>query len=150
MSRWLRRLMFFSCAFAVLACILTLLTCWHHNVWSWRDWEIYEQMSLECHPVWRDLNAGRIKPGDDIQRVIWRTKPSRVENLEDVTMLSYPEAGFTIVGITAKDGRVVSAGAASCTWNKTFFDTWDKTDQDEFQKRYSAHLNARWRLQNPQ
>jgi hypothetical protein len=106
-------------------------------------------MSIECHPVWRDLNARRIKPGDEIQAVIWRTKPMRVEKFEDVTMLSY-QMGFTGVQITAKDGKVVSAGAGSCTWDKPFFDTWDKANQDEFWRRYSAHQTARWKEENPE
>jgi hypothetical protein len=41
----------------------------------------------------------------------------------------------------AKDGRVISAVAGSCTWKKTFFDEWDKGDLDAFWRRYSDHRN---------
>jgi hypothetical protein len=102
-------------------------------------------MRRECHPVWRDLHTGRIKAGDDIEGVIWRTYPPHVEKFENVTMLSYPPAGFTVVSITAKDGRIVSACAASCTWSKVFFDTWDADDCNAFWTRYSAHLEAKRR-----
>jgi hypothetical protein len=122
------------------------LVCWQNNIWSWQDWEIYEGMRHECHPVWRDLNAGRIKAGDKVENVIWRTIPPHVERFEDVTMLRYPPAGFTIVSIMAKDGRVISAGAGSCTWSKTFFDEWDQSELDAFWRRYSAHLEEKRRV----
>jgi len=122
-----------------------LAFCWHHGVWSWRDWEIYRCMEHECHPVWRDLHAGRIRVGDDVDQVIERTNPAWVEEFENVKILCYKGRGlaFTGVTITAKDGRLMSAMAWSCTWERRFFDTWDRDEMVAFNRRHSAHLNAK-------
>ena len=132
-----------------IACLGMFSYCWSYGVWSYDDWEIRRFMADECHPVWRDLDAGRIKSGDKIESVIWRTHPDRVEKFEDVTMLCYG-GGFTGVTITSKAGRVVDAGAYSCTWTKVFIDTWEPEVRKAFNKRYSAHLNKRWEGQNAQ
>src|SRR5262245_37928720 len=103
---WRNSLIFLTTLTALVTAAL-LTFCWHHGVWSWRDWQILNAMEMECHPVWRDLHAGRIRAGDNVDQVIRRTNPAWVEEFEDVKILSYTEKGglaFTGVTITAKDG----------------------------------------------
>lgn len=144
MNRWLFRSLLALAAMTAIACTVVLLFCWQYRVWSWDDWESYKCMRNECHPVWRDLHAGHIKPGDNVERVIWRTHPNKVHEFEDVKILTYG-GGFTGVTIISKNGELVQAGAWSCTWQRTFFDIVDREEWAAFDKRYSAHLEAKRR-----
>jgi hypothetical protein len=138
--RWLR----VGVLALALAGTAALLAWLYLYVQDSRKREIYEAMSQECHPVWRDLDAGRIRPGQLVDEVISRTHPVQVEHFEDVTFLHYHPPGFTGLVIVAKGGRVVSANAASCTWDWTFFDTWPAADREAFSKRYVEHLHRIW------
>lgn len=109
----------------------------HYGVYSWRDYEVYRAMSFECHPVWRDFHFGRIGPGADLEEVVASTKPKRVNVYGDFAVLDYQsELHFTGVGATAYKGRLVEAGAWSCCWNKTFFNTMTNDDKQHFQEQY--------------
>jgi hypothetical protein len=131
---------------AALAGAAAVLAWWYLGKGDSRKRQIYEAMSRECHPVWRDLDAGRVCAGQAVEEVIGRTHPVRVEHFEDVTFLHYHPGGLTFTGLTivAKDGRLVSAGAASCTWDWTFFDTWPAVERAAFYKRYCEHLDRIW------
>lgn len=146
MNRWFVKLLWALGLAIAIALVGVLLLCWHFGVWSYQDWDTYQNMSHECHPVWRDLHSGRIKPGDEVAPVIRRTHPDKVETFEDVQWLHYG-GGFTGVTITAKEGRVVNAGAWSCTWQRPFFDSWSGPEREAFENRYTAHLRARWQAQ---
>lgn len=123
-----------------------LYLCWHFDIWSWRDWQIYQLMSNECHPVWTELHERRIFPGQSVDEVIAKTNPVRVTAFEDVTWLEYQKGlCFTGVTVTARNGRLVRAEAWSCTWQRIFFDEWPATDQETFWKRYSDHMEPRWK-----
>jgi hypothetical protein len=94
-----------------------LVFCWCFGIWSWSDWQTYQEMSRECHPVWRELHSGRICEGQNVDEVIAKTQPLRIDSFEGVTCLSYhPPMSFTNVTIYAQNGRIVKAEAASCTW----------------------------------
>jgi hypothetical protein len=114
---------------AALAC------AWHFHIWSWRDYEIYHAMSVECHPVWRDLHWGRVTLGQDVEEAIGATKPLRVERYGKFVSLGY-EGGrglpFTRVGIIAKDGKLAYGFAGSCAWNRTFFSQMTKGDWEAY------------------
>jgi hypothetical protein len=129
---------------AALGGAAAVLAWWYLDKNDSRKRQIYEAMSWECHPVWRDLDAGRIRAGQALEGVIERTHPVRVEHFEDVTFLHYHSPGFTGLTIVAKKGRLVSAGASSCTWNWTFFDTWSVVEWEAFSKRYVEHLERIW------
>jgi hypothetical protein len=141
-QRWFRMGVF--CA--ALAGTAALLAWWYGSTGDSRKRQIYEMMSRECHPVWRDLDADRIRPGEAVDDVIARTHPVQVERFEDVAFLHYHPGGlsFTQLTIVAKGGRVVRAGAASCTWGWTFFDMWPSGDRAAFYRRYQGHLDRIW------
>lgn len=80
-------------------------------------------MAKECHPAWKDYNFDRIRAGDDVEAVIARTNPVKIERKGRWVILDYQESGnFTYVSAAAYDGRMVIAYAGSCTWVRLFFD----------------------------
>jgi hypothetical protein len=120
------------------------LLCWYFGIWSVHDWMVYQAMSHECHPVWKDLHAGRIHQGQSVEEVIAQTHPVRVDRLDHFVVLDYQE-GFSFTGITvvARDGRLVDAEAWSCTWQRTFFQTWSSAERDAFWQAHRAHQQPR-------
>lgn len=146
--RWPPRVLLFELDVAVVAALGAALVCWQLGLLQDKPQDlekiIERCMSEECHPVWRDLQAGRIVAGDAVEEVIHRTQPPRIEKFENVTILLYRGPGLSFTGVTiiARDGRLVTAAAGSCTWDKTFFDTWPQGESAAFWKRYAAHLEA--------
>ncbi len=137
--RWVR----ITAGAAVLLLGSLVFVCWHYHIWSLRDLLVYQAMSRECHPVWKELHAGRVYEGQPVEEVIARTQPVRVERFENCVLLEYQEGlCFTGVTVVARDGRLVSAQAWSCTWERTFFKGWTVADEEGFWKRYWAHLEA--------
>ena len=118
---------------------------WYFGVWSWRDAEIYREMSKECHPIWNDLHSGRIRAGQDVEELITATRPSRVERYGEFVRLNYYKNfdpsergvfGFTGVSITARSGKLVSGAAASCGWSRVFFDELKEEGWKEYHDAY--------------
>jgi hypothetical protein len=106
-------------------------------------------MSRECHPVWKDLHWGHVHAGQDVDDVIAATKPARVEGYGDFVQLNYQEGlCFTGVTITAKNGRLASAAAWSCTWDRVFFDEMTQDDRQAFSAAYEAHWGPIWKKQD--
>jgi len=98
-------------------------------------------MSRECHPVWEELHWGRVHKGQDVEEVIKSTNPVRVGRYGDFVSLDYQEGlCFTGVTVTAKNGRLASAAAWSCTWDRVFFN--ELTEEDW--KAYSNAREAHW------
>lgn len=122
----------------VSATALVVGVCWQSGIWTPRQCEIYRLMSAECHPVSQELWHGRIQAGDSVDRIIWRTGPTRVDRYGRFTTLSYG-GGFSGVAIRAKDGRLVTAAAASCTWQVIFFDQMTRADEQEYSDEYEKH-----------
>jgi hypothetical protein len=97
-------------------------------------------MSRECHPVWQDLHWGRIHSGQNVEEVIASTKPVRVERYGAFVRLNYQNGlCFAGVTITAKNGRLASAAAGSCTWDRVFFDELTQEDWKAYSDAYDAH-----------
>jgi hypothetical protein len=103
---------------------------WWHNVWSRDEWFVYQCMSDECHPVWQELQFGRIAAGNDVDEVIARTNPSIVERDGNTVRLTYylnfashsDTVHLTGILIEARRGKLVAAYAWSCNWARQFFD----------------------------
>jgi len=141
MRRFFPKRWFVLSAALVLLPLLALVACaWQFRIWSWRDLQVYRMMSRECHPVWRDLHWGRIRSGQDVEEVIAATNPVRVERYGEFVRLNYQEGlCFTGVTITAKDGRLASAAAWSCTWDRVFFNELTEEDWKAYSDAYEAH-----------
>jgi hypothetical protein len=141
-SRWLKL------SVGLFCCLLisVLSTAWYFRIWSWRDFEIYEMMSRECHPVWKDLHWGRVYSGQDVDEAIAATKPLRVQRYGEWAVLEYQDGGpnglcMTGITITAKKGHLACAWAWSCTWDRKFFEVLTPEDW----ARLSEARDAHWR-----
>ena len=115
----------------VLALLLVILiaTLVFFEIYRPRDVRAYFGMAGECNRVWKDLALRRIRRGHPVERVLQLSQPNSTETFGPYTVLSYNgnyggEGGgiaFTGVWITARDGRLIDASAASCTWDHSFF-----------------------------
>lgn len=109
----------------------------HYRIWSWNDWRTFREMSRECHPVWRDLYFGRIAAGQDVRELLASTKPEHVEHYGPYVALNFhPSFSYTGLTVVARDQKLVSASARSCTWHRTFFDVMTPQDRDEYRRLY--------------
>jgi hypothetical protein len=130
----------FWCGGVMAALLAILAFCSWFNVWSYDEWIVYRYMDYESHPVWREFHYGRIKAGDDIEEVIARTRPSVVKRAGRTVTLEYyadynPDSkGLRFSGLSAEaeDGKLVNAGAWSCTWVRSFFDTSGDAPETQF------------------
>jgi hypothetical protein len=109
--------------------LVLLSLCSWFNVWSVTGARVYNAMSHECHPAWRDYHFGRVRAGDPVDEAIARTNPVSVERRGRWTFLRYTDRGlsFTGMGAAAYDDRMVFACAWSCCWTRLFID--DLTDE---------------------
>jgi hypothetical protein len=138
-NRWSRRS-------AITAGILALMLgagAWYLHIFSFRDVRAYYGMSRECDPVWQELALRRIKPGNDVEELIARTSPARVIRHDEYTTILYHSGGgicFTQVSVVAKEGRLISAVAASCTWDHTFFEEMTPEDQRDYLRSFDSKV----------
>jgi hypothetical protein len=118
--------LFLSCsALAVIALLLIGVSiCRYYRIYSFRSWEAYQVMAKESPPVWRDYHFGRVRAGDDVEDVIRRTSPERVERNGRWVKFNYQPDALVMNGVTvfAYDGKMVFASAWGCAWGRIFFD----------------------------
>jgi hypothetical protein len=146
--RRMMRLLFIVSASIVLCTACCLLgVCWYSGIWTRQQYVVHREMSRECHPVWRDLWHGRVAPGDKLDKLFLRTQPERVEQYGRFTKVRY-QGGFTALGMIAKNGRLVRAGAASCTWQHTFFDVMTEDDKTELDLAWHDHWDPIFHQKN--
>jgi len=113
-----------SSAILVLAAVAA---CWHHRIWSYKDYQVYGE--IRRYPMGEDLWFGRVHAGQDLAEFTAAYPTQRVEQLGPFTLLTYysvwpmpPQSiPFEALGVVAKDGKLIAAGVASCTWKKEFF-----------------------------
>ena len=109
--------------------------CVWFRVGSANEWNIYQAMDAECHPIWKDLYYGRVQAGDDVDSVIVIAPPSvRRGKGRSGTLLYYQnyksgDLQFTSVTLKFRDGKLVDAYAGSCTWVRQFFDVTGEDDE---------------------
>jgi hypothetical protein len=118
---------------------------WYFRIYSVRDVRAYYHMRRECHPVWKDLALRSIKAGDDVDVLIANTSPARVIHHDEYTTVAYHGGGlcFTQVSALAKDGRLVSAVATSCTWDHTFFEEMTPEDQKDYWRSFERYVDKK-------
>lgn len=125
-------------ALAVLAsCAFLRISCPH-------DVEAYFGMASECHPLWRQFAFRRYGAGDSATDLLRRYPPSYREEFGRYGVYRYykgkPDGiAFTGLSVVTSDGKLVSAGAASCDWQFTFFHTQDP----DINRQYEAFLKER-------
>ena len=115
-------------AFPFSVVIVLLAVARHYGIASISDARAVWEMSRECHPVWRDLQRGRITAGQDVEAVIRTTNPVLVARFGNYVQLSYQHyhrpfcSQGSVVRIVARDGKLVAAGSwGKRRWFRIFF-----------------------------
>ncbi len=93
-------------------------------------------------PVWKDLAWGRIRKGDEVNRLVQKHPPLSREDFGPYTHLSYLAPGSpNTLEIIAKDGRLIGALAGSRGWQHVFFGTPE--EEKAFSIAYSAYTQKK-------
>jgi len=116
--------------------IIILGSCAFLRISSVDDVEAYWGMMSECHPVWKEFAFRRFGAGDSVSNLFQRFPPDEQEEFGRYGVYSFsrdPGAiQFTGVRVTTRDGRLLSAGTGSCTWDFLFFDVGDLNIDREY------------------
>jgi hypothetical protein len=144
----MRRSLFWCVRTVAVAVAMSVCIFWatatYFRISSFRDLIAYGGMAAECHPIWLELAFRRIQPGEDFRTVLQDMPPDSQEQLGEYAFYDYG-VGFTALRIYTKSGKVVSAGAGSCTWDYSFFNTFSPDDWAELNARYALLLDQRYR-----
>ncbi len=126
----------------VLAVVLLPLVVFYHvlGIHSRMDVLAYRMMIREqYHPVWKDLALRRIRKGDDLQMLLQKHPPVCVEAFGSFASVLYNRPlSYNTLGVIAKDGRLISARAGSCTWHHVFFNSPE--EEEALDQAYSNHI----------
>src|SRR5687767_10335116 len=124
---------------AVSIAVLTPL-CWYLRIKSQRDLVAYIGMATGCHRVWFDLTIGRVYEDQSVEDAIAATKPIFVSRHGRYVELGYQRGlSFTGISIIAKDGKLISAQAGSCTWDHNFFGDMSQQDWREISESLASN-----------
>lgn len=131
-----------GCGLALLS--LAIAGCVFLRIREVRHLEAYAEMARTFPPVWREFAFRKLSAGDLAADLLQRHKPTRIEEFGRYGIYSYypgGEGGLPMSGVVAitRDGRLLTAEAASCTWKLTFFETNDP----ELDKGYEAYMDQK-------
>jgi hypothetical protein len=131
-------------ALVAVCCSGIPIICWRFRIWSYRDYWQYEE--VRAYPVGEDLWFRRIVAGQGSNDLISRLPPHEVRQYGRFTMLLYyqrtlqpNEVAMERLIVIAKEGRLVRAVLASCTWHRVFFEM-SADDTAEFNESFERHL----------
>lgn len=137
----------FKAVTVVLAifCLSALFGCWHFRIWSYKDYQVYEE--VRQYPIGEDLWLGRIKAGQDLEAFTNQHPPHNTRRLDRFTQMHYYAVWPTPPGslqmeslsVIAEDGRLVQAVAAGCTWHRAFFEMSPESFV-EFDRAWDRHF----------
>lgn len=118
--------------------VLLVAACVFFRVRHPKDLYAYVEMA-GFSTVWREFAFRRVGPGDSATGLVRRHLPKRSYEFGRYAVYEYDDAEpgtFAMGGITvtARDGKLLSAYAGSCTWKRTFFETPD-SDIESSMKR---------------
>ncbi len=146
-SRKLIRRSFIGCAVITAALFVLFL---YFRISLPRDAFAYAGMALECHPVWKQFALRRFSAGDSAKEFLLQNPPSRREEFGRYGIYDYSEDSrnglqFTGFTVRARDGKLISSSAWSCTWDFTFFDIPDPA----LNQQYTKYLEERSAKREP-
>jgi hypothetical protein len=109
-----------------------------------RDLESFFEMAGESPPVWRQFAVRRFGVGDSTAKLLQKYPPTRREEFGRYGIYQYGPGdsnsiSYTGLTVASKDGKLISAGAWSCTWQFVFFSTKDS----EIGRQYDQFLKER-------
>ena len=100
-------------------------------------------MISECHPLWKQFALRRFGAGDSAEELLRRFPPTRRLEFGRYGVYSYGGGtrgpSYTGLSVVTKDGALLSAQTASCTWHFTFFSTEDA----ELESQYAAYMKQK-------
>jgi len=135
-----------SACLAVVLLLALLACCGYFGIYRWRDVIAYGGMAAECDPVWKELALRRVRQGDPVSKLTEIREPSWVLEYGPYQQLEYGfEPGYlSLTGITvyAKEGKLLTAIAWSCTWDHVFFE--DKTEEERIHAEFSKYYAAKF------
>jgi hypothetical protein len=128
---------------------LLLCACSYWRVWSYGDLMLYRRMRYHS-PVAQALWSGEIAPGTPIDRVLAMASPHRTDALGPFLQVYYFPGGVPAAdsiclegtALTAKSGRLISAGSYGCTFQRTYFDVTTPSDNDLYNRLVQAKIDA--------
>jgi len=120
--RWTRFLIPAAWILASHVLVITFL-CAFFDVRCLDDLKAYHYMMKQPpHPIWKDLALRRIRNGDDLAQALQEYPPTKREEYEPYTVLSYSEPGSVdSVQVIATGGVLVYAGASIWGREHVFF-----------------------------
>ncbi len=125
---------------AGVAVLVLFVACVFFRIGGPRDIRAYCGMIVECHPVWRQFALRRFGPGDSAQELLKRFPPAFRDDFGRYSVYWYnaSKAGlsYTNLRVVSRDGWLLRAEAASCTWEFSFFNTSDP----EFDGAYAGYV----------
>ena len=136
---------------AVSLCLVAILSaCSYWRIWSYGDLSLY--LRLRRHsPVAHALWHGAIRPGSQIDQVIAMSRPNFIDDLGPFLRIDYYPTGDLSPGdislegtsLTAKDGRLISAGSYGCTFQRIYFDVSTADENALYARLVQESINAR-------
>src|SRR5438093_139513 len=140
-KRWFRAL----AGVLAISCVAVVFACWRFRIWTYADYQAYQE--VRRYSIGEDLWFGRIKAGQDLETFTTEYPPHRSRRFGRFTLLNYYTGGpprsnsipMESMSVVAKDGRLVNAIAAGCTWHRVFFEMGTE-DQSEYEAAWEAYI----------
>jgi hypothetical protein len=146
------RTLWFRLGVAVIACSLVLipLACWQWRIWSLKDYRAFQEVSR--YALGQELWSGRITAGVEVEDLIKKEPPHRLRRYGRFVELTYYSGGppppmsipFESLAVIAKDGKLIFAGAAGCTWAHFFFEMTPE-ESAEWNRAFEQCLAENWK-----
>ena len=148
--RFKRRTKLMIAGGAFLAVTLTLIAvgCVFFQIRHPRDVHAYLGMAAEIHPVWREFALRRYGAGSSATDLVRSHPPRTKHEFGRYAIYDYDDSGdgffsWSNLRVTARDGKLLSAMAGSCTWQFTFFETPDPMIDTEYRKYWDERRKKR-------
>ena len=136
---------------ALSAAIAAISACLFLRIFRPAHLAGYLEMAFTAHPVWREFASRRVHPGDSAAELLRRFPPQITEEFGRYGVYTYfresthPAAlNLDAFCVSTRDGKLLRAISASCTWQYTFFDLPDTDLDREYTDFSDLHLCERY------
>ena len=136
---------------AVSLCLVAILSaCSYWRIWSYGDLSLY--LRLRRHsPVAHALWHSEISPREPDRSGHRHVAPNFIDDLGPFLRIDYYPTGDLSPGdislegtsLTAKDGRLISAGTYGCTFQRIYFDVSTADENALYARLVQESINAR-------
>jgi hypothetical protein len=135
-------------AFLAVALTFIAVGCVFFQIRHPSDVSAYLGMAAEVHSVWREFAMRRFTAGDSAKDLVRLYPPKIAEEFGRYAVYRYHTADdgslpMSGLQVTARDGKLLSAQAGSCTWQFTFFETPDPLIDQEYRNYWDERRKKR-------